>query len=349
MTDEDSHIRPFFLYLLAIAVIFAGISFPARAGFLSVVGEILKSPPFSAVEIKQPIVNSQNIALLQAACNSDPNPLKNETENLLVGGIAFLPQVGPAGTLADIEEPQTEQIQVYVVQSGDTLSEIADKFGVSMNTILWANDLTSKSKIKEGDTLVVLPISGIRHVVKKGETLSSIAKLYHGDTDEIANYNGIAPSKLAIGTTIIIPHGDLPMSAERAKTVVSNTGESVERPTYAGYFIRPVRGGSRTQGLHGNNAVDLQTCAGDDILAAAEGKVIVAENSGYNGGYGKYVVISHPNGTQTLYAHLQEVIVSVGQPVAQSQVIGYEGNTGLTYGATGVHLHFEVRGAQNPF
>jgi murein DD-endopeptidase MepM/ murein hydrolase activator NlpD len=110
-------------------------------------------------------------------------------------------------------------------------------------------------------------------------------------------------------------------------------------------LIRPANA-VKTQGIHGHNGVDFGGPTGTSIKAAAGGTVTVARNGGYNGGYGSYVVISHPNGTQTLYAHMSSVGVSVGQNVGQGDYIGAIGNTGKS---TGPHLHFEVRGARNPF
>jgi murein DD-endopeptidase MepM/ murein hydrolase activator NlpD len=117
-------------------------------------------------------------------------------------------------------------------------------------------------------------------------------------------------------------------------------------PDLPGYYIRPVYGGTISQGLHGYNGVDLAAPRGTTIVAAAGGNVIIARGSGWNGGYGNYVVISHPNGTQTLYAHLNSVATYEGAQVEQGQLIGYSGSTGKS---TGPHLHFEVRGAKNPF
>ena len=106
-------------------------------------------------------------------------------------------------------------------------------------------------------------------------------------------------------------------------------------------------GGRITQGLHGKNGIDIGGVRGTPIHAAADGAVIVARGGGaWNGGYGNYVVISHSNGSQTLYSHLRSVIATAGQSVVSGQVIGYMGATGR---ATGVHLHFEIRGAENPF
>lgn len=109
--------------------------------------------------------------------------------------------------------------------------------------------------------------------------------------------------------------------------------------------MRPTKG-VRSQGIHGHNGVDIAAPVGTPVWAAADGKVIVARSGGWNGGYGSYVVISHSNGTQTLYAHLSRVDVTVGQSVTKGKTIGAMGNTGKS---TGPHLHFEVRGGKNPF
>ena len=109
--------------------------------------------------------------------------------------------------------------------------------------------------------------------------------------------------------------------------------------------MRPVTG-PRSQGIHGYNGVDIAGSCGGQIRAAAAGTVIVSKGYGWNGGYGIYVVITHANGTQTLYAHNATNWVISGQYVAQGQIIGTVGSTGRS---TGCHVHFEVRGAKNPF
>jgi murein DD-endopeptidase MepM/ murein hydrolase activator NlpD len=117
-------------------------------------------------------------------------------------------------------------------------------------------------------------------------------------------------------------------------------------PKYAGYYIFPTPGAVRTQKMHGNNGVDLGNKTGAPVLAAAGGTVTVAKAGGYNYGYGNYIRITHPNGTETIYGHLSRVDVSVGQTVDKGQQIGAVGSTG---NSTGPHLHFEVRGAYNPW
>ncbi len=287
-----------------------------------------------------------DLPLLQAARNFDPNPAKGGSDLTIIGGSALLAETGPSGSMANIEDaPASDQISIYVVRPGDTLSQIAKVFGVSTNTIIWANNLTRGGALSVGQTLVILPVSGIQHTVAKGETVQSIAKKYGGNADEIISYNGLSGrGALSVGDAILIPDGEI------AATPKSSSGTSASRassgPSYAGYYIRPIVNAVKTQGLHGYNGIDLAGSYGEPIIAAASGQVIIARDSGWNGGYGKYVVISHANGTQTLYSHLSQVIVFVGQYVVQGQVIGYEGSTGK---ATGPHLHFEIRGAKNPF
>lgn len=246
---------------------------------------------------------------------------------------------------SEIVKSSNGEISVYVVREGDTLSQIADMYGVSPNTIRWSNDLNSKSTISPGQVLVILPISGVQYEVASGDTIASIAKKFSGDAEEILLFNGIESGTLTAGQSIIIPHGEV--EAPKSTPVKSSSRVAVENSsTNSGYFIRPISGGTRTQGLHGYNGVDLASYYGSEIYAAAAGNIIVSREGGWNGGYGSYIVVKHDNGTQTLYAHLSQNFVGVGQRVAQGQVIGAMGSTGRS---TGTHLHFEVRGAGNPF
>lgn len=279
---------------------------------------------------------------LKAAINLKPSGVGGGTVTI-VDGVALLSESGPSGTDADIEvsKPESDQISTYVVREGDTLSEIADMFGVSVNTVVWANDLKRGNVIQPGQTLAILPVSGIKHTVAKGETLAGIIKKYKGTPEEVYEFNDLgAGSVLAVGDTVVIPYGVAPQVS------TGSIASGVSGPSLVGYYLKPVVGASKTQGIHGYNGIDLGAKTGTNVLASAAGEVIISRISGWNGGYGQYIVIKHPNGTQTLYAHLSQNYVSAGQQVSQGQVIGAVGNTGRS---TGAHLHFEVRGARNPF
>jgi murein DD-endopeptidase MepM/ murein hydrolase activator NlpD len=218
-------------------------------------------------------------------------------------------------------------------------------FGVTVSTIIGANDIKN-GIIQPGQTLVIFPISGLQHVVKSGDTVSSIAKKYKADTDEILSYNNLAVDvALKVGDTIFIPDAE-PLPVATVGTTRTSGLRGASGPTYSGYYTKPIVGAVKTQGLHGYNGIDFGAPVGTPVYASASGDVIISRNSGWNGGYGVYVVISHANGTQTLYAHLSGTVVGNGYHVAQGQLIGFVGNTGKS---TGPHLHFEVRGAKNPF
>ncbi len=300
------------------------------------------------------LVPSSTTPALVAKTNANPNA-GNDMPLPTSGDTALVSYSGPSGTIADvIDTPQSDSISVYVVRPGDTLSVIASMFNVSVNTIIWANNLAGIKDVHPGDTLIILPISGVKRTVAKGDTLKSLAKKYDADPDEIAQFNGLdSGAALAIGSTIIIPGGEVTTATPAKKKSVAGSVKTSTAPylggsgpSHPGYYRSPVPGARVTQGLHGHNGVDFGAHKGTPIGAAADGTVIIARNSGWNGGYGNYVVVSHPNGSQTLYAHMTNTIVSTGQSVTGGQIIGYVGNTGKS---TGAHLHFEVRGATNPF
>ncbi len=330
------------LGLWALAVFFflaAGFLSPARASFFDFIEKILGSSDQSS----KGAVNSQILPLLSAPRNQDLLAGQGGGDITVVGNSALLPATGPLGSIADVVDGKSESISLYVVRDEDSLSTIAKMHRVSVNTIRWANDLTTSTVIKPGQILVILPIDSIQHTAAKGETLEKIVKKYGGDLNETLIFNGWPPGyEPEAGTIVIIPNGE-----GEALTNSGTAARGAGGPVYAGYYIRPIIGGRISQGLHGfkNSGKDFATYCGAPILASARGTVIVARLQGWNSGYGLYVVIAHPNGTQTLYAHMSRIAVSVGWNVAQGQVIGYVGSTGLS---TGCHVHLEVRGAAYP-
>ncbi len=298
--------------------------------------------------------NSQNLNLLQANVSVTTIEDKNskdskidETKEVNIEENALLPAVSPWGALTSKDGDYTsEDISIYVVRKGDTISSVAKLFGVTTNTILWANGLKAGEKPKEGDTWIILPVSGVKHIVLKGQTLKSIAKQYKVDVNDIIDFNNLdEESKLNIGDEIIVPGAEIEVETIAPKKPAPKYLVDNSTKGSGGYYIRPLKCGVITQGLHDKFGIDM-ACGkiGTPIYAAASGKVIFAKY-GWNGAYGNLIIIAHPNGTQTFYAHQSKFAVSAGDNVSQGQVIGYVGNTGRS---TGPHLHFEVRGAKNP-
>jgi murein DD-endopeptidase MepM/ murein hydrolase activator NlpD len=231
----------------------------------------------------------------------------------------------------------------YIVQPGDTVSTIGKKFGVSEDTIRWQNNLKSKDSIKVGQTLEILPVSGILHKVQKGDTVYSIAKHYDTSAQAVVDfpYNTFVNDEtfdLAIGQTIIVPDGVKPdevlwQPLARVKQTTPNAGTVVA----SGQFVWPT-GGSITQRFAWyHKGIDIANNAAPSILAADAGTVNIPPYMA--GGYGNYVIINHGNGYTTLYGHLSQINVANGQTVRRGDIIGKMGSTGRS---TGIHLHFQV-------
>ncbi|MGE5042142.1 MAG: peptidoglycan DD-metalloendopeptidase family protein [Candidatus Levyibacteriota bacterium] len=246
-----------------------------------------------------------------------------------------------------------DKVITYTVQKGDTISTIASKFGISSDTIKWANDL-SGDDISIGDNLKILPVTGISHKVAEGDTIYSIAKKYNVNAQAIVDFpfNDFANPQtfsLVTGQIIIVPDGVKPeeqVSPQYVRQTYIASGPVTV--TDAG-FTWPIRG-TLNQGFYWYHpGVDLGAPIGTPIIAAQNGVVSAAYPSGWNYGYGTHVVIHGDNGYSTLYAHMSGLGVSAGDRVtAGKTVVGWVGVTGRT---TGPHLHFEVRSAsgnQNP-
>lgn len=232
--------------------------------------------------------------------------------------------------------PSRNGLLVYRISDGDSLSTIAAHFGISVNTILWANSIRNSNLIKLGQEIVILPTSGVLHEVKTGETLDSIAALYKISTKEIATFNKVIKE----GDTVIIPN---------AKPVKKSSYSS-NLPSVSHYLDFPVKGGWNWGILH-DNAVDISSACGSAIYASAEGLVVeTGSPNNWNKGYGGFVKIKHPlYGVETLYAHTSANLVSVGDYIKEGKTIAKIGKTGLVQGPTGCHVHFAVFGARHPF
>jgi len=238
--------------------------------------------------------------------------------------------------------PRTEFVSYKVVRN-DTFSKIAAKFSVSLETVLKANPSAKANRLAIGTTLQIPPVSGVVYVAKDGDTIESIADIFSVASGDIASVNrSVNLALIGPGTRLIVPGAAGARVTEQGKPF----------PVLKGYFTSPAAGFNWGR-LHPVNAVDVAGVCGTPVLAAAEGLVIPDEqygegDDGWNGGYGKFVLIEHPAGAnvRTRYAHLKEATAEVGEYVKQGQQIGAMGDTG---DASGCHVHFEVLGAVNPF
>lgn len=244
------------------------------------------------------------------------------------------------------DKPRSEIID-YQVKSGETVSQIAQNFGISVDTIKWANQLESVDSVKPGQVLKILPVSGLSHTVKQGETLESVAKKYQASSQSILDFpfNDIPDDlKLKVGQVLIVPDGVPPEAKLPPRPKFSlPSGAGPAGPSYSapngGSFSWPtsfVYVSTYFSWWH--PGIDLPNPAAPAIQAAASGSVIYA---GWDStGYGNRVDIDHGNGYVTRYGHLSNIYVVGGQSVAKGQSIGRMGSTGRS---TGTHLHFEIR------
>jgi len=237
----------------------------------------------------------------------------------------------------------------YIVKAGDTVSSIAQSFGISVNTVLWANDLGAYSFIRQGDKLKILPTSGIIHKVASGESLQKIADKYNVSKDKIVLANGLASdSRLTIGQMIIVPDGKKIASVTTTRT---NNSSSVRLPSIIKDLVKP--GAASIQGTKmqwptvgyritqyyswRHTGLDIANKIGTPLYAAEDG---VVEKAGWNGGgYGNMILVNHGNGVKTRYAHASKLYVKVGDRVSRGEAIAAMGSTGRS---TGSHIHFEV-------
>lgn len=259
-------------------------------------------------------------------------------ENAAAGTVALVRAAVPNTLIPD--RPRLD-IVTHTVKSGDTLYGIAQKYKLNAETIMFANGLENNPDLlRLGQALTILPVDGILHTVKKGDTLDKIAKAYKVTAAAITNYAwnklNASSATIAVGQKVIVPGGRKELPIQRAQVYSGPVPAGAKSGT--GRFVWPTSG-YVTQGYKSlHRALDIARATGTPVKAADSGYVVVAGWS--NAGYGNYIVVDHRNGYQTVYAHLSKIFVSVGQVVAKGTVIGNMGNTGRS---TGPHLHFEIR------
>lgn len=264
----------------------------------------------------------------------------SEQQSVLVGEEVFETKVS--------DKPRDKIID-YTVQKGDTISTIARKFGISEETIRWANDL-SGDNVGIGDTLKILPVSGVAHKVESGDTVYTIAKKYNTEAQKLVDFpfNEFAnPETFALvtGQMLIVPDGIKPSEQPRYVRPQTYVAQGPV-PVASGGYTWPVRGGiSQYFGWY-HPGLDITSPVGTPIYAAHSGTVTRVSIGTWNGGFGTDMYISNGAGIESHYAHMSGVNVGVGQRVVGGRtVVGWVGMTGRT---TGPHIHFEMRAGGSP-
>ncbi|MBX4211656.1 MAG: peptidoglycan DD-metalloendopeptidase family protein [Candidatus Yanofskybacteria bacterium] len=341
-----THNRFFDLYVavfIAVFVIsFHGSGVEGQTGFfrLSLKGYIEEtSASISTVAQSSHVIDINNLAF--DGMGGEGPQVSGSPEVSFVQQNSVLAFAPASEDYADKGNFKRNQIVEYTVQGGDRLSFIASDYGVTMDSILWANKLSNVDSIKPGQILRIPPVTGVIYKVKSGDTVNSLAKQFGASEEKIISFNELDSGKLAVNDEIIIPDGKMPVKT--AVAAVQKVRFSL-LPDLGAFFMIPTTGFDWGK-IHGRNGVDIANSCGTPIYAAADGKAVIATDQGWNGGFGKFIKLEHENGTETLYGHLSKLKIALGATVEKGQLIG---NMGTTGNSTGCHLHFEVHGAQNP-
>ena len=264
---------------------------------------------------------------------------------LIADGDGYLlkinPQTGSASRIGMTD------YAIHSVESGETLSDIAYRYDLEIETLMWENNLGSVDNIRSGLKLVIPPVNGISYTVATGDNLEKLSSKYKIEVDTIVAQNDLNTDVLAIGQSLFLP-GAKPLSrpivatSSGSRASSANLSGSNDVPVGSKPFLYPTEG-SITQGYRaGHYAIDIADVSKPAVWAAGAGTIIKASSGTWGAGYGNHVIVDHGNGLKTLYAHLDHLTVVEGQWVNQGEVIGQMGNTGRVYGATGIHLHWEV-------
>ena len=331
-------------------------------GAMSVQAETLRSEDFGQTSILYQLVTGSEAELVEivsadavvgkptrylgsTAVSVQPDIDFHTTDDdyvaLTSGGTALLAQTITDAAVSVAERSETIE---YIVQTGDTISTIAERHGISITTLLGSNGLSVRSLIRPGDQLDILPIDGLTHTVKSGDTVLAIARKYSADADEIVSFNRMADSgDLRIGETLVIPGGTQSVPtrtrsiANVFKTTPQSTPSNIGSVTGSGSMIWPTDLRVITQYFGWRHTgLDVDCGYNNDNYAADDG---IVQFVGWKGGYGLTVEVNHGNGIVTRYAHGARNYVANGQSVTQGQPVQLCGTTGRS---TGTHIHFEV-------
>lgn len=318
-------------------------------------------------------IESGTAATIAAEATVDmPQPQEAPKAITTVQGTLQKPSglVDPAVTekAAEKKASTREAVVSYTIAEGDTLSGVAERFGLTTQTLIWANSIGTPNALTLGSELRIPPVSGVLHKVNPGDTLLTLAERYQVEVTDITGFSANKinnPDALVLGQEITVPRGVKPIDPPPTRLAAASPAPAAQSPAPAAapapaaprqLPAQPVSGGMLQWPTYGpiftffgggHRGLDISPPYGTPVYAAEAG-VVAEASTGYNAGYGTMVMINHGNGLTTMYAHLSAIAVSPGQQVARGEHVGNVGTTGR---ATGPHLHFEVHqggGALNP-
>jgi murein DD-endopeptidase MepM/ murein hydrolase activator NlpD len=302
------------------------------------VGLLLVAAAFSATAVAQFVAPA--LAGLGSAGKWVLRPVEGGLQNALLDNLRSIGAAAAARSVAGADDgaqssPEAQpgvRYEHYQVGAGDTLAALADRFGITLDTIISFNDIKRERDLKPGRELIIPNRSGVRYVVRRGDNLSRIAMRHGVSLTALLDSNEVEGSTITPGQSLLIP--DVGLSENARNRVLGQL------------FVMPARGritsgyGYRDDPFTGlrkfHNGIDIANQRGTPVVAAMSGTVVKA---GYNGNYGRYLILRHTEGFQTLYAHLDKAQVTVGDRIRQGQQVGEMGNTGYS---NEDHLHFSI-------
>jgi len=259
-------------------------------------------------------------------------PTESATETVLFDYLISEPVTASHAIELHPEVLQELKITLYRVRTGDSLSSIAQRFGLNIDTVISFNDIRQARALRAGTTLKIPNRDGLRYRVRRGDSLIGIASSFGVPLSSLVDWNNL-------DSDVILPNQDLYIPEARMSTNALNM-------VLGKLFVYPAKGrltsrfGYRPNPFTGvrefHNGIDVGNIVGTPVTAAMAGRVA---RTGYHPGLGRYVILAHPDGFQTLYGHLSRIAVSTGTRVLQGTKIGDMGNTGYS---TGPHLHFTI-------
>lgn len=262
-------------------------------------------------------------------------PAKPEMVEMVAATTAKTPEMVAATTeTGDLPPEMIESFKwsSYKVKKGDSVSGIAQKFGISRDAVIASNNIRNARNMQEGAVLRIPNVDGIPYQIKKGDSLSKIAAVFNVPLEVVLDVNDIKSDVIKVGDTLFIPGAR--MNAMDLKLALGELFIYPVRKSISSNFGWRLDPFSGVRSFH--TGLDLRGKTGDTVKAAMDGTVSLIGN---NRVYGQHIILSHGNGYKTLYAHLSAYSVKHGDKVIQGRKIGELGNTGLS---TGPHLHFGI-------